>query len=123
MAAVENQLGTAASVSWIMASKKLKLNIQSKLHLHKLHQHQSIPKDMSQYNNLVRVYNRLIEEHEKLEMDASLLLMHTFDPTCLEDSAHLITRSVSHWLLDEIDVIGNSLREARHILRSSRSPM
>jgi hypothetical protein len=97
--------------------KSVEMQLSSSSRLQRLFQSYSIPQNISEYNDLVKVYNRLIDEHEKLERDSSLLLMHTFDPSCLDDSAHRITQSVADWLLDEIDVLENKLRESRQTSR------
>jgi len=119
LASVEKRIGTVTDFAWIMASKKMKLKSQfSSIRLYNLFgQDHFIPKDVSQYNSLVKVYNQLIHEHEELEADTSLLLMHTFDPSCLNDSAHRITQSVSNWLLDEISILENNLCQARQKIR------
>lgn len=115
LTAAENRIEAAIDFVWIMAASKLKLELQYRSsHRHKLFQLSSfVPQDTSQYNSLVKVYNQLIDEHQKLEMDISLLLMCTFDPTCINDPAHKIAQSVSNWLLDEICIIENHLNEAR----------
>lgn len=115
MAAVEQRIKAAIDFVWVMASKKLKLKMQYKsLRPHKLfHLSAFVPQDTSQYNSLVKIHNQLIDEHEKLETDISLLLMHTFDPTCMNDPAHRIAQSVSNWLHDEINIVENHLNEAR----------
>lgn len=116
LSAVERQIGSEVSnLAWAMAANKLQLDFRhTSTRLEKLfHHHQTIPSNTAQYNSLIKVYNQLIDEHEMVERETSLLLTHTFDPSCIEDSAHRITQSVSSWLLDEIDVIENNLREAR----------
>lgn len=76
-------------------------------------QHTAIPTDKMQYEKLAKLYNRLIDMHETLELNSSVLFTHAFDPTCMEDSVHRITQSVSNWLLDEIYVVGRVLKESR----------
>ena len=119
MVSVEKQIGSITNFAWIMTADKLKLDLNHKSkRLYKLFTHHySIPTNTSQYNALVKVYNQLIDEHEKLEMETSHLLMHTFDPSCIEDSAHRIAQSVSNWMLDEIGVIESNLREGRQCMR------
>ena len=120
LAAVERGMGNVNDLVWIMAAKKLKLGINSSSSLHKLfRQRPSTLNDTSQYNAMVKVYNRLIDEYDKIEQDTNLLLMHTFDPSCLSDSAHRIVQSVSNWLLDELSIIERNLCEARHTIKEA----
>lgn len=120
MSAVESRIGTVSNLVWIMAAKKLKLGLNFSSSLHKIfHQRTSISKDTSQYNALVKVYNQLIDEHDKIERETNLLMMHTFDPSCLSDSAHRIVQSVSNWLLDELSIIERNLCVARQAIKEA----
>ncbi|KAL7518537.1 hypothetical protein ACHAWX_003355 [Stephanocyclus meneghinianus] len=122
--AVEKRISCVTDLAWMVAAKRLKLEslilkLKSSNSCCKklISNYHFIPEDMSEYNSLVRVYNQLVDAHKKLELDISLFMMHTFDPSCLDDSAHRITQSVSHWLLDEISNAGNNLRESRLFIR------
>jgi hypothetical protein len=122
--AVEKRISCVTDLAWMVAAKRLKLESlilqlrSSNSRCKKLiSNYQFIPEEISEYDSLVKVYNQLVDAHKKLEVDTSLLLMHNFDPSCLDDSAHRITQSVSHWLLDEISNTGNSLRESRLCIR------
>ncbi|KAL3802103.1 hypothetical protein HJC23_010859, partial [Cyclotella cryptica] len=121
---VEQRITCVSELAWTVAAKRLKLDsLMSHLRSSNLRcrqllsNYQFIPKEIPEYDRLVRVYNQIVEAHKKLEVDRSLLLMHTFDPSCSDDSAHRIIQSVSHWFLDEIRNIGNNLRESRLRLR------
>lgn len=122
MTKVEQKLGTVMHMAWEMATKKLELNRQI-IRRHDessrkgLVQEYDIPTNESQYQTLAKIYNHLIDAHEKLEEDSSILLVHTFDPSCGEDPVHRITQSVSNWLLDEIYAIGGVLQESRQTIR------
>ncbi|KAL9186335.1 hypothetical protein ACHAXT_005573 [Thalassiosira profunda] len=114
----ERRMGEAvAEMSWQMAKKRLKLKRHLKDKQTTSHDHLSeeyaLPKDRSQYFELAKVYNRLIDTHERLELNSSVLLTHTFDPSLLEDSVHRITSAVSEWLLDEIEILARVLKESR----------
>lgn len=116
LSSIETQIGREVSnLAWIMAANKLKLDFRHAPMRHDkpFYHHHTIPRNTAQYNALIKVYNQLIDEHETIERETGLLLMHTFDPSCIEHSAHRITQSVSNWLLDEIGVIEKNLREAR----------
>lgn len=122
--AVEKRISCVTDLAWMVAAKRLKLEslilqLKSSNSCCKklISNYHFIPEDISEYNSLVRVYNQLVDAHKKLELDTSLFMMHTFDPSCLDDSAHRITQSVSHWLLDEISNTGNNLRESRLFIR------
>lgn len=112
---IEQQLGNVIDMSWIMASKKLKIKyIITKKELAMLGKAHTFPTNVSEYNSSVARYNSLIDLHEKIELDLGLAMTHTFDPSWLQDSDHRIAQSVSNWILDEIDVIGKLLKESRH---------
>ena len=80
-----------------------------------LSQSYSIPEDKVQYQKLTKLYNQLVETHEKLELDCGILF-YTFDPSLLDDSAHRIVASVSNWLLNKIKNVERVLRESRQRL-------
>lgn len=115
---VEKQLGSVVEMLWAMATKKLKLSfirhIPRRLqNLQPLIEQNYVPSIKWDYERLIKLYNKLIDQHEKLESDSSILLTHNFDPTCLEDSTHRITQAVSNWILDEIFLNGRLIKEAR----------
>ena len=117
MSKVKQKLGTVTDLVWIMAMKKLKLkqqcirNSHSKLHRIKCLRHvHTVLTNRLEYQRLCKLYNQLIDEHEMLELDVSLLLRHTFDPSRLDDSAHRLTRNVSNWLLDKTFSNGRLLK-------------
>ena len=115
MIKAQKRLGSVNGMVWQMAIKELKLSGKlSKRQVHHLSQDYIIPANKTQYQITAKTYNHLVDTHEKLEVDSSLLLTHTFDPSCLEDSVHRVTQSVSNWLLDEIYTIERLLREFRH---------
>ena len=78
-----------------------------------------IPTNNSQYWQLAKMYNRLIDTHETLEADCGgIIFTHAFDPSCMVvDSVHRIASSVSNWILDEIYVVGRMLKESRQRLK------
>ena len=125
MSKIEQKLGTVLHMVWKMATKKLDLKQQiirkgDKGDTHRLDYltyEYIIPTNKLRYEKLAKMYNQLIDIHETLEVDSSLLFMHTFDPSCVEDSVHRITQSVSNWLLDEIVVIGHLLKESRQMIK------
>lgn len=80
-----------------------------------LNQSYNIPEDKVQYQKLTKLYNQLVETHEKLELDCGILF-YTFDPSLMEDSAHRIVASVSNWLLSKIENVNRILRESRQRL-------
>jgi len=115
-------------MSWIMAVEKLKLKQQirrkgrktsssiiSNDTLDHLSQSYNIPEDKVQYQQLTKLYNQLVETHEKLELDCGILF-YTFDPSLMEDSAHRIVASVSNWLLSKNENVNRILRESRQRL-------
>lgn len=115
---------------WTIATGKLNLTQQiigkgdgsDDTHHHNLeylnHEyHSTFPTNNSSYIKLAKVYNQLIDTHEQLELDFSLLFTHGFDPSCMEDSVHRITQSVSNWLLDEIYFVGRLLKESRPMIK------
>mmetsp|Transcript_7320 Transcript_7320/g.13811 ORF Transcript_7320/g.13811 Transcript_7320/m.13811 type:complete len:507 (+) Transcript_7320:136-1656(+) len=115
---VEKQLGSVVDMLWAMATKKLKLSFilhtpRRLQNLQPLMEQNYVPSIKSDYERLIKLYNKLIDQHEKLELDSSILLTHTFDPSCLEDSTHRITHAVSNWILDEISLNGRLIKEAR----------
>lgn len=117
----ERRMGTIVTqIAWQMAMKKLP-GLKSQIigrrrfnthNLDYLSNEYSVPTNKLQYEKAAKIYNHLIDAHEKLEVDASLLFTHAFDPSCSEDSVHRITQSVSSWLLDEIAVLGRLLVRA-----------
>ncbi|KAL7536990.1 hypothetical protein ACHAXR_007525 [Thalassiosira sp. AJA248-18] len=118
MTKAEKQLGPVNDMVWQMAMKELKLKqtIIGKRGNHQidhLSHDYTMPTNKVQYKTLAKTYNTLIDIHAKLEVESSLLLTHTFDPSCMEDSVHRITQSVSNWLLDEIFFVGRLLKESR----------
>ena len=117
-------------MSWIMAVEKLKLkqqirrkgrssktssSISNNTTLDHLNQSYNIPEDKVQYQKLTKLYNQLVETHEKLELDCGILF-YAFDPSLMEDSAHRIVASVSNWLLSKIENVNRILRESRQRL-------
>lgn len=121
----ERRMGTIVTqMAWQMAMKKLP-GLKSQIigrrrfnthNLDYLSNEYIVPTNKLQYEKAAKMYNHLIDTHEKLEVDASLLFTHTFDPSCLEDSVHRITQSVSNWLLDEISILGRLLKESKQSL-------
>ena len=119
------RLGTVTQMIWQMAMKKLKIKRRiirkgtkwDAYDFDYLSHNHIIPTDNSGYLNLAKIYNRLIDEHEKLESNSGLLLTHAFDPSCTEDPVHRLTQSVSNWILDEIYAVGRILKESRHRLK------
>ena len=128
MTKTEQKLGKTVHKIWTVATGKLNLEHQiirkgdgSDTH-HDLeylnHEyHSTIPTNNSSYIKLAKVYNQLIDTHEQLELDFSLLFTHGFDPSCMEDSVHRITQSVSNWLLDDIYFVGRLLKESRPMIK------
>lgn len=113
---------------WTMATKKLNLERQiirgasggDDVHrLQFLRRERAVPADESGYMALAKAYNQMIDAHERLEADSSLLYTHTFDPSCTRDSAHLITQSACGWLLDEIYIVGRLLKESEQMMPKS----
>lgn len=108
-----------------MAMKKLNMKRQiirkgtkwNSYNLDYLSHNHIVPMNNSQYLPLAKMYNRLIDTHEKLEEDCSILFTHEFDPSCMEDSVHRISQSVSNWILDEIYLVGRILKESRQRLK------
>lgn len=116
MSTIEQQLGDIVTdMAWIMASKKLSIkHTSTKKELTILQKAHIYPLNVSEYESSVTIYNAMIDLHEKIETDFGSAMTHTFDLSCLQDSAHRITQSVSNWILDEIELIGNLLKESRH---------
>ena len=115
MSTIEQQLGDIVDMAWIMASRKLSIkHTSTKNDLAILQKAHIYPSNFSEYESSVTIYNAMIDLHEKIETDFGSAMTHTFDLSCLQDSAHRITQSVSNWILDEIEFIGNLLKESRH---------
>ncbi len=114
----EEQIGPVVTqLIWQMAIKKLSLS-------HRLGGKGTITSDNDyivptnevQYQTLAKLYNNLIDIHEKLELDPGIMFTHAFDPT-IDDSTHKITQSVSNWLLDRVSTMGRLLNESRQWLK------
>ena len=115
MERIDQQLGDVINMAWIMASNKLKIKyIITKKDLAILGKAHTFPTNLSEYKSSATRYNDLIDLHEKIEMNLGPAMIHTFDPSCMKDSAHRIAQSVSNWILDEIEIIGKLLKESRH---------
>jgi len=115
MSTIEQQLGDIVDMAWIMASRKLSIkHTSTKKELVILQKAHIYPSNFSEYESSVTIYNAMIDLHEKIETDFGSAMTHTFDLSCLQDSAHRITQSVSNWILDELEFIGNLLKESRH---------
>lgn len=118
----QKRLGTVNGMIWPIAIKELRLKhkLSGKRGKRGSHQFHHLSQEYThltnklQYQTMAKTYNQLVDTHEKLEVDSSLLLTHTFDPSCLEDSVHRITQFVSNWLLDEIYLIERLLKEFRN---------
>ena len=112
---IEQQLGNVIDMAWIMASKQLKIKyIITQKDLVRLGKAHTFPTNLSEYKSSLTRYNSLIDLHETIEMKLGLPMTHTFYPSCMHDPVHRIAQSVSNWILDEIEVIGNLLKESRH---------
>lgn len=119
---IEEQLGSVVTkLIWEMAIQKLKLShrIHGKLETTIDYNH-TVPANEAQYHSLAKLYNRVIDMHEMLELESGIIFTHAFDPT-MNDSTHKITQSVSNWLLDTISTLGRLLNESRHWLKLGKN--
>jgi hypothetical protein len=125
MSSIEQRIGQAIGLVWVKAIKWLKLNTLQRPPIlaemsHLVGSH-APPTNKIEHRKLVRIHNILVEQHQKLELDASILLMHTFDPSCLNDSAHRLTQSVANWLLAEISTTERLLKESETLFLPLRT--
>jgi hypothetical protein len=107
---------------WQMAIKKLNLShrLGGRGYSTTTDHDCTVPQNETQYQTLAKLYNTLIDAHEKLELDSGVIFTHAFDPS-IDDSASRITQSVSNWLLDRVSTIGRLLNESRQWLKLGTS--
>ena len=120
---IEEQVGTTVmQLIWQMTIKKLNLShrLGGRGDITNTDHDCIVPQNETQYQTLAKLYNALIDAHEKLELDSGIIFTHAFDPS-IDDSASRITQSVSNWLLDRVSTIGRLLNESRQWLKLGTS--
>ena len=77
-----------------------------------------VPTDVKSYRVLASIYNKLWDQHERLDFEASPLLTHEWDPNMGGNSILHLTSVVSHWFLAEMENIELALCQSRREMAS-----